>query len=114
MEGRCFALRRHRWLVTENFESTTRLDAVEEITQGGETKRIQYQEVVGYGLAVSLDTVDDLLNENLAVFDHTAYMAREAKRRCPRRRLTAVDFEAAPVPLRLTPLPAALLPGRLT
>jgi hypothetical protein len=67
-------------LATENFESTTYLDAVEETTHRGETRRTQYQRVLSYGVAVALESVEDWLDEHLPSFDLKAYGAREAAR----------------------------------
>lgn len=56
-------------VATENFESTTFLDAVEETTGSGETRRTQYQRVLSYGVAASLASLDDWLNEYLPRVD---------------------------------------------
>ncbi|MCA1702321.1 MAG: hypothetical protein LC808_03220 [Actinobacteria bacterium] len=63
-------------VATENFESTTFLDALEETTEGGGTRRTQYQRVLSYGVAVSLDSIVDWLDEYLPQFDTGAWSER--------------------------------------
>jgi hypothetical protein len=52
-------------LVTENYESTTRLQAVEDINAAGEKRTIQYQTVISYGIAVLLDPLRDWIEERV-------------------------------------------------
>lgn len=52
-------------LVTENYESTTRLQAVEDINAAGEKRTIQYQTVISYGIAALLDPLRDWIEERV-------------------------------------------------
>jgi hypothetical protein len=52
-------------LVTENYESTTRLQAVEDINAAGEKRTIQYQTVVSYGITVLLDPLREWIEERV-------------------------------------------------
>jgi S1-C subfamily serine protease len=68
-------------LATENFESTTYLDAVEETSEdGATTRRTQYQRVLSYGVAVSLESLEDWLDDHLPEFDSGAYRERRESR----------------------------------
>jgi hypothetical protein len=49
-------------LVTENFQSTTFLEAVEETEVNGSRTRSQYQTVINYGVALLLDRVADWIS----------------------------------------------------
>jgi hypothetical protein len=51
-------------VATENFESTTSLDAIEETTRDGSTVVTRYQRVLSYGVAVELDAIRDWLDEH--------------------------------------------------
>jgi hypothetical protein len=64
-------------IATENFESTTYTDAFEEVTREGSIQRTQYQRVIAYGAAVSLEAIGDWLNEHLPMFDSSAWAARQ-------------------------------------
>jgi hypothetical protein len=69
-------------VATENFESTTYLDAVEETSEDGSTtKRTQYQRVLSYGVAVALDAFNEWLDEQLPKFDVGAYGERHLQER---------------------------------
>jgi len=48
-------------LVTENRESTTFLDSVEEIQTDGKTQKKQYVEVINYGVSLLLDSLGEWL-----------------------------------------------------
>jgi hypothetical protein len=51
-------------IVTENLESTTFLDAVEEIQRDGTVERSKYQKIITYGVALLLDSHADWLAAN--------------------------------------------------
>jgi hypothetical protein len=50
-------------LVTENLESTTFLDQVEQVISGDATQVTKYQRVISYGVALMLDRVSDWLDD---------------------------------------------------
>jgi hypothetical protein len=52
-------------LVTENLQSTTYLEAIEEVQENGAVYRREYQSVINYGMAVLLDRVGDWLDERV-------------------------------------------------
>ena len=53
-------------MVTENLESTTYLDTVEEVRSGRETKTTRYQRVISYGVALMLGPVGEWLDQHVA------------------------------------------------
>jgi hypothetical protein len=50
-------------LVTENLESTTYLDSVEEVLKDGRTTRTTFQKVITYGVALMLSPLKEWLND---------------------------------------------------
>lgn len=52
-------------LVTENLQSTTYLDSVEEIQKDGVVIKKQYQNMINYGVCLMLSDVRDWLNEHI-------------------------------------------------
>jgi len=70
-------------LATENFESTTYVEAIEETSREGRTVKTEYQRILSYGVGVMLDTVEDWLNEYLPAFDKEAFAERERARQQP-------------------------------
>lgn len=52
-------------VVTENFDSTTLLEAVEEINSRSEKRTIQYQRVISYGVTLLLDPLVSWLETHL-------------------------------------------------
>jgi hypothetical protein len=63
-------------VATENFESTTYLDAIEETTQAGDTTTQVYQRVLSYGVAVNGAHLAPWIDDHLPEFDHAAREAR--------------------------------------
>lgn len=52
-------------LATENLESTTVLESVEEITEGDTTTAMRYRKVITYGVAVMLDRLAEWLDQHV-------------------------------------------------
>jgi trypsin-like peptidase len=50
-------------IVTENLESTTFLDSVEQVFRDGQTTRTTYQKVITYGVALMLSPLKEWLND---------------------------------------------------
>ncbi len=65
-------------IVTENIDSATVLEAVEDITTTGQKRTIQYQRVVTYGVAVLLAFLVDWLDERVP--SYASMGEREARR----------------------------------
>ncbi len=64
-------------LAAENFDSSTTLDAHEEVSEERGTVRTQYQRIISYGLAVMLDPLRDWFDELLPPFDSVGYAERQ-------------------------------------
>jgi hypothetical protein len=63
-------------VATENFESTTFIEAIEETTDAGTTRETRYQRVLSYGVAVDGAHHVPWIDDHLPGFDHAAYAQR--------------------------------------
>jgi hypothetical protein len=61
-------------MATENFESTTLLESVEEIKEPNNKIELRYQKILSYGVALMLDPVSDWLDAHLPVFDSSEWV----------------------------------------
>jgi hypothetical protein len=64
-------------VATENFESTTFIDAFEDTTRGGDTTRKELHKIVSYGVAVDGAHLVPWIDDHLSGFDHAAYARRQ-------------------------------------
>lgn len=76
-------------LAAENTDSTTTLEAVEDVTTEGNQRMTHYQRVISYGVAVMLDPLGDWIDEHLRPFDAVA-LAEAERRETEKRRLSRV------------------------
>jgi hypothetical protein len=58
-------------MATENLESTTVLESVEEISSGEVKSEMRYRKVITYGIAIMLDRLSAWLDQHLPEFDST-------------------------------------------
>lgn len=61
-------------MATENMESTTVLESVEEVERGDEKTAMRYRKVITYGVALMLDRLSDWFDAHLPVFDSTEWV----------------------------------------
>jgi hypothetical protein len=61
-------------MATENMESTTVLESVEEVVQDGAKTEKRYRKVITYGVALMLDRVSDWFDAHLPEFDSSEWV----------------------------------------
>jgi hypothetical protein len=66
-------------IATENFESTTTLETIEQRTRSGETEKTRYQRILSYGIAVNGACLAEWSAEHLPALDRLAWQARAGR-----------------------------------